>query len=100
MRDAGVPIALATDCNPGSSPLASLLLTANFGATLFALTPEECLAGMTRNAALALGLSDRGQIAIGQRADLAVWNVEEPAELTYRMGFNPRVQRYMAGAPA
>ncbi|MFT4012365.1 MAG: imidazolonepropionase [Paracoccus sp. (in: a-proteobacteria)] len=97
LRDAGVPIALATDCNPGTSPLTSLLLTMNMGATLFRMTPSECLAGVTRNAARALGLSDRGVIAAGQRADLAVWDVAHPAELTYRIGFNPLHTRIFGG---
>ncbi|MFC3569847.1 imidazolonepropionase [Paracoccus simplex] len=89
LRDAGVPIALATDCNPGTSPLTSLLLTMNMGATLFRMTPSECLAGVTRHAAHALGLADRGRLAPGMRADLAVWDIRHPAELTYRIGFNP-----------
>jgi imidazolonepropionase len=89
LRRHGVPIALATDCNPGTSPLTSPLLTLNMGCTLFRMTPEEALAGMTRNGALALGLTDRGTVAAGQRADLAVWSVEHPAELAYRIGFNP-----------
>ncbi|PZO68299.1 MAG: imidazolonepropionase [Paracoccus denitrificans] len=97
LRDAGVPIALATDCNPGTSPLTSLLLTMNMGATLFRLTPAECLAAVTRNAALALGLTDRGTIAPGQRADLAVWTAQHPAELTYRIGFNPLHTRIFGG---
>ncbi|MBF9032796.1 imidazolonepropionase [Rhodobacterales bacterium HKCCE2091] len=97
LRDAGVPIALATDCNPGSSPLTSILLTMNMGATLFRLTPEEALAGVTRNAARALGLTDRGVIAPGMRADLAVWDVALPAELTYRIGFNPLHARIFGG---
>lgn len=97
LRDAGVPIALATDCNPGTSPLTSLLLTMNMGATLFRLTPAECLAGVTRNAARALGLTDRGTIAAGQRADLAIWDVRHPAELTYRIGFNPLHSRIFGG---
>ena len=96
-RTHGVPIALATDCNPGSSPLASLLLAMNMGATLFRLTPEEALAGVTRNAARALGLADRGMIQPGYRGDLAVWDIETPAELTYRMGFNPLRARYCGG---
>ena len=89
LRDGGVPIALATDANPGSSPLTSLLLTMNMGCTLFRLTPEEALRGVTANAARALGLPDVGSIAPGQRAELAVWDVEHPAELSYRIGFNP-----------
>ncbi|QYK42166.1 MAG: imidazolonepropionase [Paracoccaceae bacterium] len=88
-RSHGVPMALATDCNPGSSPLTSLLLTMNMACTLFRLTPDEALRGVTRNAALALGLRDTGAIAPGLRADLAIWDVETPAELAYRIGFNP-----------
>jgi imidazolonepropionase len=99
LRAAGVRIALATDCNPGSSPLASLLLTLNMGCTLFRLTPEEALAGVTREAARALGLSDEiGTIEAGRRADLAIWDVEEPAELAYRIGFNPLHRRIVGGA--
>ncbi|WP_232495409.1 imidazolonepropionase [Novosphingobium kaempferiae] len=97
LRDAGVRIALATDCNPGTSPLTSLLLTMNMGATLFRLTVAECLAGVTRNAALALGLSDRGTLEAGKRCDLAIWDVERPAELVYRMGFNPLHARIWSG---
>lgn len=97
LRDAAVPIALATDCNPGTSPLTSILLTMNMGATLFRLTPSECLAGVTRHAATALGLSDRGVLAPGMRADLAVWDIRHPAELTYRIGFNPLHARYVGG---
>lgn len=97
LRDAGVPMALATDCNPGTSPLTSLLLTMNMGATLFRMTPSECLAGVTRHAARALGLDDRGTIAAGLRADLAIWNVQHPAELTYRIGFNPLHARIFGG---
>lgn len=97
LRDAGVPIALATDANPGTSPLTSILLTMNMGATLFRLTPTECLTGVTRHAASALGLDDRGVIAAGRRADLAIWNVEHPAELTYRIGFNPLHARILGG---
>jgi imidazolonepropionase len=94
LRKAGVPIALATDCNPGSSPATSLLLMLNMGATLFRLTPEECLAGVTRNAARALGLGDTdGTLAIGNRADLAIWSIDHPAELSYRIGFNPLWKR-------
>lgn len=97
LRDAGVPIALATDANPGTSPLTSILLTMNMGATLFRLTPTECLTGVTRHAARALGFDDRGVIAAGRRADLAIWNVEHPAELTYRIGFNPLHARILGG---
>ncbi|MFV1493493.1 imidazolonepropionase [Phaeobacter sp. JH18-32] len=96
-RTHGVPMALATDCNPGSSPLTSLLLTMNMGCTLFRMTPEEALAGVTRNAARALGLTDRGEISAGMRADLAVWDVETPGELAYRIGFNPLYTRIYEG---
>ncbi len=90
LRRHGVPIAIATDCNPGSSPVTSLLLMLNMAATLFRLTPEEALAGVTRNAARALGLEDEiGTIAPGKRADLAVFDIETPAELAYRVGYNP-----------
>jgi imidazolonepropionase len=90
LRAAGVPIALATDCNPGSAPVTSLLLMLNMGCTLFRLTPEEALAGVTRHAAAALGLGDsHGSLEPGKAADLAVWNIERPAELAYRIGFNP-----------
>ncbi|SDD94585.1 imidazolonepropionase [Ruegeria marina] len=92
-RTHGVPMALATDCNPGSSPLSSLLLTMNMGCTLFRMTPAEALAGVTCHAAQALGLDDRGRIAPGLRADLAIWDVETPAELAYRIGFNPLNER-------
>ena len=97
-RRHGVPIALATDCNPGSSPLTSLLLTMNMGATLFGLTVEECLAGVTREAARALGrLRDTGTLEAGKAADLAIWDIERPAELVYRMGFNPLHARIWRG---
>jgi imidazolonepropionase len=96
LRDAGVPITIATDCNPGSSPLTSLLLALNLACTLFRLTPEEALAGATRNAAKALGLADEiGTIEVGKVAELAVWDVTEPAELAYRIGFNPLHKRIM-----
>jgi imidazolonepropionase len=96
-RSHGVPLALATDCNPGSSPLTSLLLVMNMACTLFRMTPEEALAGVTRNAARALGLDDTGVIRAGLRADLAVWDVSHPAELAYRIGFNPLHARYFGG---
>ncbi len=96
-RAHGVPMALATDCNPGSSPLTSLLLAMNMGCTFFRLTPAEALAGVTRIAARALGLTDAGAIAPGMRADLAAWDVEDPAELSYRIGFNPLHARIFAG---
>lgn len=98
-RAHGVPMALATDCNPGSSPLTSLLLALNMGCTLFRLTPEEALRGVTEHAARALGLSDCGRLAPGLRADLAIWNAESAAELCYRIGFNPLHQRLHEGRP-
>jgi len=91
LRERGVPIAIATDCNPGTSPVTSLLLTINMACTLFRLTPEESLAGVTRAAARALGLADRGVLSAGQRADLALWHVDTPAELAYAIGANPCV---------
>jgi imidazolonepropionase len=98
LRAAGVPIALATDCNPGTSPLTSLLLVLNMGATLFRLTVEECLAGVTRNAARALGLAtETGTLEAGKSCDLAIWDIERPAELVYRMGFNPLHARIWKG---
>ncbi|MBD3666081.1 imidazolonepropionase [Sulfitobacter aestuariivivens] len=99
LRTHQVPIALATDCNPGSSPLTSLLLSMNMACTLFRMTPEEALAGVTRNAARALGLRDCGTIAPDTRADLAVWDVNHPAELSYRIGFNPLFSRIVKGVP-
>jgi len=86
LREHGVPMAIATDCNPGTSPLLSLRLAANMACTLFRLTPEEALRGITLHAARALGLADRGALAVGQRADLVVWNAEKPAELCYWIG--------------
>jgi imidazolonepropionase len=98
LRDAGVPIAIATDCNPGTSPLTSLLLAMNMAATLFRLTVDECLAGVTINAARALGLErETGSLEPGKACDLAIWNVERPAELVYRMGFNPLHARVWRG---
>lgn len=96
-RTAGVPMAVATDCNPGSSPMTSLLLSMNMACTLFRLTPQEALAGVTRHAAAALGLVGVGQIATGQAADLAVWNVTHPAELSYQIGVNCLYKRYFGG---
>ena len=98
LRRHGVAMALATDCNPGSSPMTSLLLTMNMGCTLFRMTPLEALRGVTVNAARSLGLNDCGTIAVGQRADFAIWNVEHPAELAYHIGFNPLHQRIFGGA--
>jgi len=97
LRQARVPIAIATDSNPGTSPLTSLLLTLNFAATLFRLSVEECLIGVTRAAAQALGLEDRGTLQAGKRCDLAIWNIDRPAELVYRMGFNPLHARVWGG---
>jgi len=96
-RAYGVPMGLATDCNPGSSPMASILLAMNMGCTLFRMTPEEVLAGVTCHAARALGVKDVGTIAPGQRADLAIWDVERPAELAYRIGYNPLYRRIFGG---
>lgn len=98
LRDAGVAMAVATDCNPGTSPLTSPLLAMNMGCTLFGLTPEEALAGFTRNAATALDLADEaGTLAVGKSADLAVWNIDEPAELAYWLGAAPLAQRWLGG---
>jgi imidazolonepropionase len=99
-REKGVPLAIATDSNPGSSPVSSLLLTMNMACTLFGLTPEESLAGVTRNAAAALGLGgDRGVLEVGKRADFAVWDVDTPAELSYWVGGNPCVAVVQDGSP-
>jgi imidazolonepropionase len=98
LRQHQVPIAIATDCNPGTSPLTSLLLVMNMAATLFRLTVTECIAGVTREAARALGRLDAvGTLEAGKTCDLAVWNVEQPAELVYRMGLNPLHARVKAG---
>jgi imidazolonepropionase len=97
MRRHGIPMAVATDCNPGSSPCTSLLLMLNMACTLFGLTPEEALAGATSNAARALGLNDRGVLAAGRRADFVLWDVERPAQLSYAMGFNPRIGTVLGG---
>ncbi len=98
LRKAGVKMAIATDSNPGSSPLTSLLLAMNMGCTLFQLTPEEALAGTTNHAAKALGLHDQiGTIEVGKIADLAIWQVEEPAELGYHIGKNPLKKRIIRG---
>ncbi len=97
-RKAGVAMAVATDCNPGTSPMSSLLLAMNMACTLFKMTPCEALLGTTRNAAKALGLNDCGTLAIGSRADLAVWDVDHPAELSYTTGFNPLYRRIFGGA--
>ena len=97
-RGYGVKMAVATDCNPGTSPLTSLLLTMNMAATLFGMTVDECLAGVTREAARALGLlADTGTLEAGKSADLAIWDIESPAELVYRIGFNPLYRRVWRG---
>jgi imidazolonepropionase len=98
LRAHKVPVALATDCNPGTSPLTSILLVMNMAATLFRMTVEECLVGVTRAAARALGQSERiGTLEAGKHCDLAIWNIERPAELVYRMGFNPLHARIWRG---
>ena len=97
LRDAGVPIAIASDHNPGSSPALSLLLMLNMACTLFRMTPEEAWRGITVNAARALGLADRGQLAAGQRADFVVWDAEHPREMAYRFGDNPCRRVFFAG---
>ena len=97
LRAHDIPVAIATDCNPGTSPVTSLLLMLNMACTLFRLTPEEALAGVTQNAARALGLADRGRLEAGARADLALWEVGEPAELAYAVGANPCIGSVHAG---
>ncbi|WP_049622893.1 imidazolonepropionase [Frateuria defendens] len=99
LRAHGVPIAVATDCNPGTSPLLSLRLAAGMACTLFRLTPEEALRGITANAARALGLDDRGTLVAGQRADLAIWHARNPAELCYWIGGALLDRVYLAGSP-
>jgi imidazolonepropionase len=97
-RQHKVPMAIATDCNPGSSPLTSPLLTMNMAATLFRMTVDECIAGFTRNAAKALGkIGETGTLEAGKYCDLAIWDIERPAELVYRLGFNPLHQRIWRG---
>lgn len=98
LRRHGVSIAVATDSNPGTSPLTSLLLAMNMAATQFRLTVEECLIGTTRAAALAMGLESAiGSLEAGKLADFAVWDIEDPAELVYRIGFNPLHSRFWRG---
>ena len=98
LRDSGVPIAIATDCNPGTSPLASIHFAMGLGSRLFGLTPEECLAGVTRNAARALGLGhDRGTLEAGKRADIAVWDFDHPRQLAYWLGEQPLAELLIAG---
>jgi imidazolonepropionase len=97
LREYGVPMAISTDSNPGSSPCTSLLLMLNMACTLFRFTPEEALAGVTRNAAAALGLKDRGVLAAGLRADFVLWDLQSPAELSYALGNNRRLQTVFKG---
>ncbi len=97
LREHAVPMAIATDCNPGTSPLLSLRLAAGMACTLFRLTPEEALRGVTVNAARALGLTDRGTLAVGQRADLVIWNARRPAELCYWISGSLARKIYVAG---
>jgi imidazolonepropionase len=99
LRAHGVPIALATDCNPGTSPVLTLPTAMNLGCVLFGLTPGEALAAVTRNAARALGLNDRGELRIGARCDLALWNAASPAELSYWLGGSPCTGTVIAGEP-
>ena len=98
LRAAGVPMAVSTDCNPGTSPLTSILLAMNMACTLFRLTPQEALAGVTCHAARALGLQDSvGQLAVGYAADFALWDIAHPADLSYAMGLNPCVATVCGG---
>ncbi|MCC7321659.1 MAG: imidazolonepropionase [Rubellimicrobium sp.] len=99
LRAHRVPMAVATDLNPGTSPVHSLLLAMNMACTLFHLTPDEAMAGATTHAARALGLHDRGRIAPGLRADLALWDAEDPAHLIYRLGLAPLHSRFIGGHP-
>ena len=98
LHSAGVPIAIATDHNPGSSPTLSPLLMLSMACTLFRLTPEEALRGMTVHAARALGLGDRGRLAVGARADFAAWELEHPNELSYWFGRDPHARVVHAGS--
>jgi imidazolonepropionase len=100
LRRHHIPIAVATDCNPGTSPLTSILLCMNMATTCFRLTVEECLLGITRNAAHALGRNDIGTLEAGKQCDVAIWDIEDPAELVYRMGFNPLYRRVWRGEDA
>ena len=98
LRSSGIPVAIATDCNPGTSPLCSIHFAMGLGSRLFGLTPEECLAGVTREAARALGLGDdRGTLEMGKRADIAVWDLDHPRELAYWLGTHPLSDLLIAG---
>ena len=100
LRDAGVRIAVSTDCNPGTSPMPSLLAAMNMACTLFRLTPQEALAGTTRHAAAALGLAARiGALSVGRTADCALWAIDRPADLCYSLGYNPCRSVINAGCP-
>ena len=97
-RKHGLPLAVATKCNPGTSPLTALLLTMNMAATLFRVTIDTCLAGVTREAARVPGLlADRGMLEAGKGCDLAIWDIERPAELVCRMGYDPLKRRVWRG---
>jgi len=98
MRDAGVPIAIATDANPGSSPFIDIQLMMHMSCTLFRMTPEEAWLGVTRNAAKALGETDRGVLKAGNKADVNLWNISSPAEICYQFGINPLAQRWCSEA--
>jgi imidazolonepropionase len=101
LRAAGVPMAVSTDCNPGTSPMTSLLLAMNMACTLWRLTPQEALLGTTANAARALGLQDEiGTLEVGKQADLALWDIARPADLAYAIGFNPCKAVFKAGMPS
>jgi len=100
LREKKVPMAISTDCNPGSSPCTSLLLMLNMACTLFRMTPQEALAGVTRVAAQALGLPDRGVLAAGKRADFVLWDLQRPAQLAYAFGANPRRLTVFKGQPS
>src|SRR4029077_4670038 len=90
LRELAIPIAIATDCNPGTSPLVSPLLAMNLACVLFGLTPEEALSGFTSNAARALGLAEAiGTLAPGKKADFVIWDAEHPAQLAATIGVNP-----------
>ncbi|KKL21244.1 hypothetical protein LCGC14_2447410, partial [marine sediment metagenome] len=97
LKQYNVPMAISTDFNPGTSPLCSLQLMMNMGCTFFRLTPEETLAGVTRNAAKALGLTDRGVLKVGMRADIAHWQISHPAQLSYQLGVNKLLNLWVLG---